>query len=66
MKANKYSAVIQEENEGFAAFCPELDIASQGETEDSALQNLKEAVELFLEIAPQEEINRRELKYNIS
>ena len=29
--------------------CPELDIASQGETEEEALANLKEALELHLE-----------------
>jgi predicted RNase H-like HicB family nuclease len=64
MKATKYSAVIHGEDGGFVSFCPELDIASQGETEDSALQNLREAVELFLEFASQEEIARRELAYN--
>lgn len=39
----------------FSALCPELDIASQGETESEAYMNLKEAVELFLEnVAPNE------------
>jgi len=31
------------------AWCPELDIASQGESVEDALNNLKEAVELYLE-----------------
>ena len=31
------------------ASCPELDIASQGETIEEALNNLKEAIELYLE-----------------
>ena len=31
------------------ANCPELDIASQGETIEDALNNLKEAIELYLE-----------------
>jgi predicted RNase H-like HicB family nuclease len=39
--------------------CPELDVASQGNTVEEALGNLKEAVELFLECAPAEELQRR-------
>jgi predicted RNase H-like HicB family nuclease len=41
------------------ALCPELDLASQGETVEEATANLKEAVELFLEYADREEIKRR-------
>ena len=44
---------------GFSALCPELDIASQGQTETEARENLREALELFLEDATQEEIERR-------
>jgi predicted RNase H-like HicB family nuclease len=36
-------------NPGFSSHCPEFDIASQGDTRDEALVNLREAVELFLE-----------------
>jgi len=39
--------------------CGELDIASQGDTFEGALANLKEAVELFLESAPVDEIRAR-------
>ena len=60
MKVDKYTAVIHEEDGGFVSLCPELDIASQGDTVEEALQNLKEAVEMFLEAAPDEEIRRRE------
>lgn len=60
MKVNKYTAVINEENGGYVSLCPELDIASQGDTVEEALHNLKEAVEMFLECAPEEEILRRE------
>lgn len=35
----------------FVALCPELDIASQGDTQDEAQANLVEAVELFFECA---------------
>jgi predicted RNase H-like HicB family nuclease len=53
------TAVIQRENDGYVAFCPELDIASQGDTDDSARQNLAEALKLFFECAPPEEVSRR-------
>jgi predicted RNase H-like HicB family nuclease len=41
------------------AFCPELDIASQGDTVEEARAMLKEAVEVFFECASEEEIQRR-------
>lgn len=43
------SAVIRKEGRLYSSWCPELDIASQGRTEDEALANLREAVELYLE-----------------
>jgi predicted RNase H-like HicB family nuclease len=48
-----------EDSGGYVALCPELDIASQGESIDDAVQNLKEAVEGFFEIASREEIESR-------
>jgi predicted RNase H-like HicB family nuclease len=53
------SAVINPEDDGFVALCPELDIASQGNSIDEALANLKEAVEGFFEAADREEIEHR-------
>jgi predicted RNase H-like HicB family nuclease len=53
------AAVIQREGDGFVALCPELDIASQGDTIEQARDNLREALELFFECAPPEEIARR-------
>ncbi|HEX9731502.1 MAG TPA: type II toxin-antitoxin system HicB family antitoxin [Thermoanaerobaculia bacterium] len=38
------------------ALCPELDVASQGKTVEEARENLREAVELFLECADPSEI----------
>lgn len=56
----KLTAVLEPEEEGgYSALCPELDVASQGETEDEAVASLREAVELLLETAPQSEIQRR-------
>lgn len=53
------TAIIQSEDGGFVALCPELDICSQGDTVEEARANLREALELFFESAPPEEITRR-------
>ncbi len=50
---------MRREEDMFVALEPDLDIASQGETRESALANLKEAVELFLETASKQEISGR-------
>ncbi len=59
MKNQTFTAVLEKEGDAFVALCPELDVASQGETVETALANLREAVELFLECASPEEIMRR-------
>ncbi len=41
--------VIRKELERYSSWCPELDIASQGDTIEEARQNLQEAVELQVE-----------------
>lgn len=53
------TALIEREGDGFVALCPELDIASQGDSIEEARDNLREALELFFETAPQAEVNRR-------
>jgi len=45
------TAIIEREEDGFVALCPELDIASQGDTVEDASKNLREALELFFENA---------------
>jgi predicted RNase H-like HicB family nuclease len=55
----RLTAIVEREREGYVALCPELDIASQGETVEQARDNLEEALELFMETASSEEINRR-------
>lgn len=59
MATSTYTALIEKEGDTYVALCPELDIASQGTTIEEAKANLKEAVELFLESADAEEIQRR-------
>ena len=60
MPSISLSAVLNPEDSGsYVALCPELDIASQGESIDDAVPNLKEAIEGFFEIASREEIESR-------
>ena len=59
MKWRGHSAVLEKEGDGFVAVCPELDVASQGDTVEIAVTNLREAVDLFLECASTEEISGR-------
>lgn len=55
----KLSAIIQRDHDGYVSLCPELDIASQGDTIEQAKSNLQEALDLFFECAPHEEIHQR-------
>ncbi len=41
-----FNAVITREGDWYVAQCLEIDVASQGETEDEALKNLNEALQL--------------------
>ena len=53
------TAIIGQEGDGYVSLCPELDMASQGDIAENALDNLREALELFFESAPQEEVEKR-------
>ena len=53
------TAIIEREGDGYVSFCPEIDVASQGDTVQEASHNLREAVELFFETASPEEISHR-------
>jgi predicted RNase H-like HicB family nuclease len=55
----RLTAIIEREGDGYVSLCPELDIASQGDTVERARDNLKEALELFMETASTDEISRR-------
>lgn len=56
---HKFSASIWIEGNGFVAQCIEIDIASQGQTREEALNNLREAVDLFFSCADEREISTR-------
>jgi predicted RNase H-like HicB family nuclease len=55
----RFTAMIYRENGGCVALCPELDVASQGDTIEDASANLREALELFLESADPSEVRMR-------
>lgn len=55
----QFTAIIEREGKQYVALCPELDIASQGNTVEEARANLKEALELFFETASSREIKDR-------
>lgn len=55
----RLTAIIQAEGTGYVSLCPELDIASQGETIEEARDHLREALELFFECASPAEIEQR-------
>ncbi|MEV4726346.1 MULTISPECIES: type II toxin-antitoxin system HicB family antitoxin [Micromonospora] len=44
-----FTAAVHQEDDWYVARCLELDVASQGESVDEALVNLREAVEAYLE-----------------
>lgn len=58
MKHN-LTALIEREGDGYVALCPELDVASEGDTIEGARRNLREALELFFETAAAAEIEDR-------
>jgi predicted RNase H-like HicB family nuclease len=55
----RFTAMIYREDGGYVALCPELDVASQGDSVEEASSNLREAVELFIETADPSEIEGR-------
>ena len=59
MSQLKLTAIIRREDDGFVSICPELDIASQGDSRDEARANLLDAVQGFFEVASKSEIEQR-------
>lgn len=58
-RMHRLTGLIEREGDGFVALCPELDVASEGDTIEEARGNLVEAVELFFEAAGDAEIKDR-------
>jgi predicted RNase H-like HicB family nuclease len=50
MKNYRFSVVIEQDKDGYFAFCPELQgCYSQGDTYEEALENIKDALRLCVE-----------------
>jgi predicted RNase H-like HicB family nuclease len=52
----KVGVIIEKDDEGYYAYCPELDgCQTQGDTLEEVLANIREAVALYLETLPEDE-----------
>jgi len=58
-RLQQFTGIIEREGDGYVALCPELVIASQGNTVEEARGNLVEAIEQFFETADPSEIQHR-------
>jgi len=55
--SQKVSVVIEKDEYGYYAYCPELEgCQTQGDSIEEVMENIKEAVELYLETLSEEEI----------
>ena len=52
MKNHVFTAIIHKEEQIYVAECPEVGTVSQGSSIENAVENLKEATELYLEEFP--------------
>jgi predicted RNase H-like HicB family nuclease len=53
----KVGIVIEKDDHGYYAYCPELEgCQTQGDSFEEVMANIKEAIELYLETLPEEEI----------
>jgi predicted RNase H-like HicB family nuclease len=51
MKVFDYTVVIWKEKKGYVSKCPELGVASTGDSVSQTVENLKEAVALYIDNA---------------
>jgi len=55
--SQKVSVVIEKDEYGYYAYCPELEgCQTQGDSIEEVMENIKEAVELYLETLSEDEI----------
>jgi predicted RNase H-like HicB family nuclease len=59
VKLPPLTSVVEREDDWFVANCPELGVTSQGRTIEEAESMLQEAVELWLEVASEQEVEQR-------
>lgn len=58
-RIERVTALIEKEGTSYVALCPELDVASQGDSIEDAGANLEEAPTLFIETGSEAEIAER-------
>jgi predicted RNase H-like HicB family nuclease len=58
-QVRQLTGIIEREDDGYVAWCPQLDVASQGSTMEEARTNLLEALGLFFETASPTELQQR-------
>ena len=59
-----FSIELWQEGEWHLSRCPEIEVASQGETREEAIDNLIEAIDLLIEVGSEEEIGRRLIRFD--
>jgi predicted RNase H-like HicB family nuclease len=52
----RVSFVVYQEDDGFVARCLDVNVTSEGDTEPEAIDNLREALELYFEDVPDEAV----------
>ena len=57
--AQRLTAIIEREDDGYVALCPEFEVVSEGASIEESRANLVEALTLFFETASPSEIARR-------
>ncbi len=55
-QVQQLTCIIEREDDGYGSLCPQIDIASQGNSVEEARNNLIEAIELFFEMASYNEL----------
>ena len=55
-RERRLSYVVYQEDDGFVARCLDVNVASEGDTEAEAVDNLREALELYFEDADEYDI----------
>ena len=55
----RLTVIVEREGDGYLALCPEVDVASQGDTVAESRESLQEALTLFFETASASEIDKR-------
>lgn len=57
----KVTVIVQKDDDWYVAKCLENSVASQGKTVEEAIDNLKEALELYYEDTPAEQDKQKQM-----